>query len=80
MNTAVLAKIRIIVCPGHYAVFRIIRRSHIPTAASDREDAFAAVSVDAPRIVLALCLTHACSWTSPQGHQSYSLGLMPNSR
>ena len=30
MNTAVLAKIRIIVCPGHYAVFRIIRRSHIP--------------------------------------------------
>ena len=31
MNTAILAKIRIIVCPGHYAVI-IIRRSHIPTS------------------------------------------------
>ena len=30
MNRAGLAKRRIIVCHGHYAVFRIIRRSHIP--------------------------------------------------
>ena len=39
---------------------------YIRSAASDCEDAFAAVSCDAPRIVLALRLTHARSLDLPR--------------
>ena len=38
MNTAILAEISIIVCPGHYAVYSVIRRLHIPTRCSHAKD------------------------------------------